>query len=147
MAGLALRVLDQNPNLILTGFGYDNFRNGIKAYTGIELELPSHNSYLELLTTTGAISFLFFFFCFFLNAVVQYIWYDIKKFVYLPTLLLIPFFESNLNSGQFLFFPWMTFMFFYIHCRSPQIPFPDQNQESLADSQKMAIRHQLSPAK
>lgn len=65
MAGLALRVLDQNPNLILTGFGYDNFRNGIKAYTGIELELPSHNSYLELLTTTGAISFLFFFFLLF----------------------------------------------------------------------------------
>lgn len=147
MAGLALGILDNHPNLILTGFGYDNFRNGIKVYTGIELELPSHNSYLELLTTTGAISFLFFFFCFFLNAVVQYIWYDIKKFVYLPTLLIIPFFESNLNSGQFLFFPWMTFMFFYIHYRSPQIPFPDQNQESLANGQKTIIHTHLSAIK
>lgn len=137
MATLALRVLDNNPNLILTGFGYDNFRNGIKAYTGIELELPSHNSYLELLTTTGAISFLFFFFCFFLNALVQYILYDIKKFVYLPTLLIIPFFESNLNSGQFLFFPWMTFLFFYIHCRSPQVPFTEPARETMSDSRKI----------
>jgi len=136
MATLALRVLDDNPNLILTGFGYDNFRNGIKAYTGIELELPSHNSYLELLTTTGAISFLFFFFCFFLNAVVQYILYDIRKFIFLPTLLIIPFFESNLNSGQFLFFPWMTFLFFYIHFRSPQVPFTEPARETLPDSRK-----------
>jgi hypothetical protein len=36
--------------------------------------------------------------------------------------MIIPFFESNLNAGQFLFFPWMTFLFYYLHVQSGQWP-------------------------
>ncbi len=40
-----------------------------------------------------------------LNAVVKYVLYDIRRYIFLPTFMIIPFFESNLNAGQFLFSP------------------------------------------
>ncbi len=116
----AVDVLADHPELILTGFGYDMSAEGIRSYKKIDNELRLHNSYLEVLVSTGALTFLFFMIFYVLNAVVTYIRMDMRKYVFLPTLILIPTFESNLNAGQFLFFPWITFFFFYIHCRSPQ---------------------------
>jgi O-antigen ligase len=54
MAEIALETMIENPLLLLTGFGYDNFQEGIAHYRGIEFELRSHNSYLELFITTGS---------------------------------------------------------------------------------------------
>jgi O-antigen ligase len=124
MAEIALETMLENPLLLLTGFGYDNFQEGIAQYRGIELELRSHNSYLELFITTGFFSFLFFLIFLVLNALIRYVLFDIRRFVFLPTFMIIPFFESNLNAGQFLFFPWMTFLFYYVHAGSRQYPVP-----------------------
>ncbi len=120
MAEIAFETMLDNPELLLTGFGYDNFREGIARYRGIQIDLPSHNSYLELLITTGFFSFLFFVVFLVFNAVWRYVRFDIRRFVFLPTFLIIPFFESNLNAGQFLFFPWMTFLFYYVHAGARQ---------------------------
>jgi hypothetical protein len=57
-----------------------------------------------------------------LNAAFRYVLFDSRRFIFLPTFMIIPFFESNLNAGQFLFFPWMTFMFYYLHAGSRQYP-------------------------
>ncbi len=122
MAQIAFEAMVENPTLLITGFGYDNFREGISVYKGVDLDLPSHNSYLELFITTGFFSFTFFLIFIVLNAIIKYILFDVRRFIFLPTFIIIPFFESNLNAGQFLFFPWMTFMFFYVHATSPQIP-------------------------
>ncbi|MBD0254333.1 MAG: O-antigen ligase family protein [Cytophagales bacterium] len=124
MAEMALETMTQRPGLLITGFGYDNFREGISYYRGITLDLPSHNSYLELFITTGFFSFILFLVFLVLNGIGLYLAYDVRKFVFFPTFMIIPFFESNLNAGQFLFFPWMTFMFYYLHRQSWQIPVP-----------------------
>jgi O-antigen ligase len=137
MAETALETMNENPYLLITGFGFDNFREGIFYYKQIRFKLPSHNSYLELFTTTGGISFIFFFVFFILNALVKYIKYDIRKFIYLPPLLIIPFFESNLNAGQYLFFPWMTFLFYYIHSGSTQISIEQLRQEMAQGENKV----------
>ncbi len=124
MAQVALETMLDNPELLFTGFGYDNFREGIARYRGVEIDLPSHNSYLELFITTGFFSFVFFLVFMVLNALVRYLLFDVRRFIFLPTFLIIPFFESNLNAGQFLFFPWMTFLFFYVHAGARQYPLP-----------------------
>jgi O-antigen ligase len=124
MAEVALDTMLENPELLLTGFGFDNSIEGIARYTGITFKLQTHNSYLELFITTGLFSFAFFMVFMVLNAVVKYVLFDIRRYIFLPTFMIIPFFESNLNAGQFLFFPWMTFMFYYVHSGSRQIPIP-----------------------
>ncbi len=124
MAGIALETMAGQPWLLITGFGYDNFREGINHYRGIAIDLPSHNSYLELFITTGFFSFAFFLVFLVLNSIILYVALDARKFIFFPTFVIIPFFESNLNAGQFLFFPWMTFLFYYLHVRSWQVPLP-----------------------
>jgi len=124
LAKTALAIMYENPHLLLTGFGYDNALEGIAHYSGILFDLPSHNSYLELFITTGFISFLFFLIFLVLNALFRYLLFDVRQFIFLPTFMIIPFFESNLNAGQFLFFPWMTFLFYYVHAGSRQYPIP-----------------------
>jgi O-antigen ligase len=124
LAKTAFAIMYENPHLLLTGFGYDNALEGIAHYSGISFDLPSHNSYLELFITTGFISFLFFLIFLVLNALFRYVLFDSRQFVFLPTFMIIPFFESNLNAGQFLFFPWMTFLFYYVHAGSRQYPIP-----------------------
>jgi O-antigen ligase len=116
----AIEVMEDHPLLLITGLGYDMSVEGIRAYKPIDNKLRLHNSYLEVLVSTGGFTFLFFMIFYVLNAIYSYVRYDMRTFVFLPTLIFIPAFESNLNAGQFLFFPWMTFLFFYIHYRSPQ---------------------------
>jgi O-antigen ligase len=122
MAEIAFETMTTKPWLLMTGFGYDNFREGISYYSGIEIDMPSHNSYLELFITTGFFSFAFFLIFLVMNALLWYGLLDLRRFIFFPTFMIIPFFESNLNAGQFLFFPWMTFMFYYLHVRSWQSP-------------------------
>ncbi len=122
LAQKAFESLIKYPKLIFTGFGFDNFRTGLAEYGGVKTDLASHNSYLELLFSTGIFCFLFFVIILAFNALLKYIRFDSQQFVFMPMLLIIPYFESNLNAGQFLFFPWITFLFFYTHLTSPQRP-------------------------
>ncbi len=147
MADVALDTMLENPELLLTGFGFDNSIEGIARYTGITFKLPTHNSYLELFITTGLFSFTFFMVFVVLNAVVKYVLYDIRRYIFLPTFMIIPFFESNLNAGQFLFFPWMTFMFYYVHSGSRQIPIPrtPATDQRLAPHRMPALPVQVRP--
>ena len=124
LAQKAFELLLKFPGLIFTGFGFDNFRTGLETYGGIQTELASHNSYLELLFSSGLFVFLFFVIFMAFNALYKYVVFDSQRFVFLPMLLIIPYFESNLNAGQFLFFPWMTFLFYYVHVTSKQISLP-----------------------
>jgi O-antigen ligase len=122
LAQKAFETLLKYPSLIITGFGFDNFRAGLAEYGGVKTDLAAHNSYLELLFSTGIFCFLFFVIVLVINALVKYIKFDSQQFIFMPMLLIIPYFESNLNAGQFLFFPWITFLFFYTHLSSPQRP-------------------------
>ncbi len=127
----AIDILTDHPLLLFTGFGYDMSKEGIRSYKDIDYNFRLHNSYLELLVSTGGFTFLFFILFYVLNAVFSYVRFDMRKYVFLPTLIFIPALESNLNAGQFLFFPWMTFLFFYIHYRSYQVPIPATPENSL----------------
>jgi O-Antigen ligase len=122
LAQKATDALLKHPGLIFTGFGFDNFRAGLKAYGGVKTDLASHNSYLELFFSGGIFNFLFFIVFLVYNAIVKYIRFDSRRFVFVPMILIIPYFETNLNAGQFLFFPWMTFLFYYAHITSFQTP-------------------------
>jgi O-Antigen ligase len=116
------KAFSSNPTLFFTGFGFDNFREGLLRYAGVKTELASHNSYLEIFFGTGVISFVFFLIFMVANAILKFVRFDSRQYTFLPALLIIPYFESNLNAGQFLFFPWMTMMFYYVHVTSLQVP-------------------------
>lgn len=126
LADQAFGAMLKNPLLLFTGFGFDNFREGLEQYAGIRTDLASHNSYLEVFFSSGAIVFLFFLVFMVGNALHKYIRFDSRHFVFFPMLMIVPYFESNLNAGQFLFFPWMTFLFFYVHVSSQQQPMETQ---------------------
>ena len=129
LAQKAINLLLEHPGLIFTGFGFDNFRAGLETYGGIKTDLASHNSYLELLFGSGLFVFLFFMIFFAINALRKYVIFDSPQFVFMPMLLIVPYFESNLNAGQFLFFPWMTFLFYYVHVTSSQRQVVDAPQK------------------
>jgi O-Antigen ligase len=120
LAQKAIELLWAYPGLLFTGFGFDNFRAGLATYGGIKTELASHNSYLELLFGSGLFVFGFFMIFLVFNALQKYVHFDSRRFVFMPMLFIVPYFESNLNAGQFLFFPWMTFLFYYAHVTSTQ---------------------------
>ena len=125
LASMAFHTILKYPTLVFTGFGFDNFKAGLSAYGGIKTELASHNSYLEIFFSSGIFTFLFFLIVIVGNAIIKYIKFDSQQFIYLPMLLIVPYFESNLNAGQFLFFPWMGFLFYYVHAGSLQFPVSD----------------------
>ncbi len=72
-----------------------------------------HNSYLEIFFGGGII--LFILFCLFMvfRPVGNYFKYYSKIFLIFPPLAIIPFFESNLTGGQFLFYPWFMLMLLF----------------------------------
>lgn len=120
LAEHAFQIFENNPRVFFTGFGFDNFQAGLQYYAGVQTELASHNSYLEILFSGGGITFVFFLCFFVFNAAIKYYRFDSQYFIFMPPFLIIPYFESNLNAGQFLFFPWMTFLFYYLHASSNQ---------------------------
>ena len=69
-----------------------------------------HNSYYEVLFGAGVLLFLVFLSFMVFRPLVRFIRYYSKYTLLLPPLMIIPFFESNITGGQFLFFPWFTFM-------------------------------------
>ena len=69
-----------------------------------------HNSYYEILFGAGIPLFLVFLSFMVFRPLIRFVSYYSKYSFLLPPLMIIPFFESNLTAGQFLFFPWFTFM-------------------------------------
>jgi hypothetical protein len=56
---------------------------------------------------------LFFLVAYVLPTLITFFVRHSNRFIFLPPLMLIPFFESNFNPGQFLFFPWFIIMMYY----------------------------------
>ena len=97
-----IHYFNESPDLWVTGIGMFNTAR-IEAISGWA---GYHNSYYEVLFGSGVVVFAFFVYI----VVVRSLWYYLRVFAtyylfFLP-LLVIPFFESNLTGGQFLFFPW-----------------------------------------
>lgn len=102
LSGKVVHYFNESPHLWVTGIGVFNKEKvlEISGWSGY------HNSYYEVLFGAGVIVFAFFFYL----IVIRPGWYYFRFFstrylCFLP-LLIIPFFESNLTGGQFLFFPW-----------------------------------------
>ena len=86
-------------------FNYDAF---IKEGEGIA---NYHNSYFEILFGLG-VPFLFFIWFLCYMSLLNNLLKRVSKYdLLLIPLIIIPFFESNLTAGQFLFFPWFSYVF------------------------------------
>ncbi len=108
-AKLAINKFNENKMLWLTGAGMFNYEGVIRG-EGLG---DYHNSYLEVLFGGGVILFLLFIYFMLIRPLYYYITFYSKYFLVIPPILVIPFFESNLTGGQFLFFPWFIFMLLF----------------------------------
>lgn len=100
---------NKDTSMWLFGIGLFNYeilmkKFGVKNY---------HNSYLEVLFGGGIFIFGFFVLLFVYIPVKNYITYYHKYSLVIFPILIIPFFESNLTGGQFLFFPWFGYTLLY----------------------------------
>ncbi|QHT66079.1 O-antigen ligase family protein [Rhodocytophaga rosea] len=122
---LGYETMADNPSTIITGFGFYAFREALisfnKEITIDKLKISLHNSYYELLFGSGIFIFTFFVVLFVLNTLLSFFRFHSAHYIFLPPLIFIPFFENNFNPGQFLFFPWFSIMFYYMHYREKQI--------------------------
>ncbi len=102
------------PSLWVTGIGMFN-NEQVKIIIG----WPGfHNSYYEVLFGAGVPVFLFFFYLIVIRPGWYYIRYFAVRYLFFLPLLVIPFFESNLTGGQFLFFPWFIMAILIGYSRS-----------------------------
>ncbi|MBB5284962.1 hypothetical protein HNQ92_003110 [Rhabdobacter roseus] len=90
------------PSLWVTGIGIFNKRK-IKSITSWG---GYHNSYFEVLFGTGLLMFSFFFYLIVIRPGWNFMRFFSEQYLFLPPFMIIPYFESNLTGGQFLFFPW-----------------------------------------
>lgn len=97
---------NKESTLWVTGVGMFNF----KMLKNKDLLRGYHNSYYEVLFGAGIPLFLVFLTFMVFRPLVRFIKYYAKYTLLLPPLMILPFFESDLTAGQFLFFPWFTFM-------------------------------------
>lgn len=98
----------QTPLLCLLGNGLFNYLglDGIKSY-------GYHNSYYEILFGYGILIFVIFVRSMVMLPLKNYLKYYAKNSILVAPLIIIPFFESNITGGQFLFYPWFSIMIFY----------------------------------
>jgi len=96
----------EKPTQWLTG-------RGLFDYKGLIHAGGYHNSYFEILFGCGVFVFSYFIFLFVLRPAYFFFRYYSQHFITFFPLLIIPFFESNLTGGQFLFYPWFSYMMFY----------------------------------
>lgn len=116
-----IQAILENPTMLLHGVGFDNFRYAIGDLVDEARSTPVHNSYYQVFIENGIIVFTYFFIMIAGTAVVKYVKNHVRRFVFFPTLMIIPFFESNFGAGQFLFYPWMFFMIYYVQYSNQQI--------------------------
>jgi hypothetical protein len=91
------------------------FGNGLFNYLGLD-GIGSHgyhNSYYEILFGFGILIFVIFVRSMVILPLKNYLKYYAKNSILLAPLIIIPFFESNITGGQFIFYPWFSIMIFY----------------------------------
>ncbi len=98
----------ETPSRWFTGVGLFNYDAFTKEGKGIS---NYHNSYFEILFGLGIPLFLMFMVFMLYEPLKQFLNRVSKYDLLLIPVLLIPFFESNLTAGQFLFFPWFSYVF------------------------------------
>jgi hypothetical protein len=106
VANFAFDYFNNNPILWLTGVGLFNHAF-IQGVTNLG---AYHNSYWEILFGGGVLVFLFFLSVMILRPIYVFNKYIGNFGLIMIPLIIIPFFESNLTGGQFLFFPWFSIM-------------------------------------
>lgn len=106
VAGIGRDYFNKEPTLWITGVGMFNFRL-LSKKTNLN---NFHNSYYDILFGVGIPLFLLFLSFMVFKPIIRYIRYYSRYTLLIAPLMIIPFFESNLTGGQFLFFPWFTFM-------------------------------------
>ncbi len=105
-ANAAFREFKREPTLWFTG-------RGLFDYKGLIKQGGFHNSYYDVMFGTGIFVFGFFLYLFLFRPAYYYFRYYSRYFLTFFPLVIIPFFESNLTGGQFLFFPWFSYMMYY----------------------------------
>jgi hypothetical protein len=101
------------------GFGWGVFVPAYQQFVDSTNDMDMHNTYLQLLYESGLFVFIVFLLVFFLPAAIKFFLYLRQYLVFLPFVIL-PYFENNLNSGQFVFFPFM-FTLFYLSSYKPAL--------------------------
>lgn len=107
VAGIGRDYFNKEPTLWITGVGMFNFDPILKNKSNLN---NFHNSYYDILFGAGIPLFLLFLSFMVFKPIIRYIKYYSRYTLLIAPLMIIPFFESNLTGGQFLFFPWFTFM-------------------------------------
>jgi len=97
---------NEKPELWLSGVGLFNH----DFLAGADSLGAFHNSYWEILFGGGIFIFLLFLNIMVFRPASVYFKYIGNYGLFIIPLIIIPFFESNLTGGQFLFFPWFTSM-------------------------------------
>ena len=110
----------ENPELMVTGFGFFKFNDGLGKYSPTiskdYYKSGIHNSYLELFFGCGIFVFLYFLWHFTIRPLFIYIrYFKTNLLLYVGVVLIIPFFESNITGGQFLFYPWFILILFLLN--------------------------------
>src|SRR6185312_7870818 len=107
VAGIGRDYFNEEPTLWIRGVGMFNFSSILKNKSNLS---NFHNSYYDILFGVGIPLFLLFLSFMVFKPIVRYVRYYSKYTLLIAPLMITPFFESNLTGGQFLFFPWFTFM-------------------------------------
>jgi len=131
-AKLAISEFNEDKYLWITGAGMFNYERIIHG-EGLG---DYHNSYLEVLFGGGIALFLMFINFMIFRPFYYYAKYYSKYFLLITPFAIIPFFESNLTGGQFLFYPWFIFMLLF------NIP-PYYDQKRLKANQEMLTKKKI----
>jgi len=122
-----------NPQLYFTGMGIFAFRDGLHEYApwadANYYRSGIHSSYLEIYFGSGILVFAFFLWYFTLKPLLTYLKYFRNKMLfYFGATLIIPFFESNITAGQFMFYPWFISIFFLMYFKENIDNKPEKNR-------------------
>lgn len=107
-AQTVIKEFNENNWLWITGVGMFNY----EIIANMSLS-DYHNSYLEVLFGGGIVMFIMFLYFMLFKPLYNYARYYSRNFLLFSPLVIIPFFESNITGGQFLFYPWFIFMLLY----------------------------------
>jgi hypothetical protein len=109
-----------NPILFVTGMGIFQFKEGLNIYAPwaepLYYESGVHNSYGEIYFGCGILVFMYFLWYLTIKPVwiyLKYLRHIYKGFF--GMVIIIPFFESNITAGQFIFYPWFISVFFMLY--------------------------------
>jgi O-antigen ligase len=108
---------NENIHLWFTGIGFNqlgDLLNSKVIFSVGEFKVQGdiHNSYFQFLFENGLITFGAFMFIYILPSILNFLNSQRLLYFYIPAMV-IPYFENNLNAGQFLFFPFV-FSFIYL---------------------------------